>query len=153
MPKKPLVEIDPESLRNFNDLLEEMQEVTGAELKKVIRNTSRDMAFSLIRVTPIAPQGIRARGFAKAGWLKSLRGLGVTPKAEFDKQGGEAAERLSDFVDGLDKSEPFTELINQVPFIEEIGGAVLELAIADTSTKLEKRLTKMSRKLAGTWAR
>ena len=153
MPKKPLVEIDPESLRNFNDLLQEMQEVTGAELKKVIRNTSRDMAFSLIRVTPIAPRGVRGRGFAKAGWLKSLRELGVTPKAEFDKQGGEAAERLSDFVDGLDDDQPFTELINQVPFIEEIGGAVLELAIADTSAKLAKRLTKMSRRVGGAWSR
>jgi len=153
MPTEKPFEIDPKTLRDFNDLMDEMAEVTGAELKKVIRNTSRDCVFSLIKVTPMAPQGTRGRGFAKSGWLKALRQLGVKPKVPFDQFGGKAADRLSDFVDGLEKDEPFTELVNQIPYIEEIGGAILELAISDTNAKLAVRLTRMSRRLGGTWSR
>ena len=150
--------IDPASARRFNDLINEMQKVTGAELQKVIRNAGRDVTKAAIKATPIAPtlandKPVIGRGFAKAGWIKGLIDLGVTPLSQLHKKGGEHALELAETVIKLKGEQPYVEVANQVPYIEEVTGAIREVAIQETSKKMEERLTRMSRKLAGRWAR
>jgi hypothetical protein len=46
--------INPDTWNNFNSLIKEMQETTGAEMRIVIRNAARDLVFAAIKNTPLA---------------------------------------------------------------------------------------------------
>lgn len=46
--------VDPESIRRFKHLIDEMQRTTGAEMEKVVRNAGRDLVFAAIRYTPLS---------------------------------------------------------------------------------------------------
>ena len=149
-------ELDPKTVRDFNALLEEMQETTGADMRKVVRNAGRDVTRNAIRFTPIAPttfrgRRIRGRGFAKAGWFKGLIELGVTPRAQYHRAGGRKALEFSEVVDKIQGETPRVEIANQVPYIEEVPGAILQLAVARTSIQMAQRLSRMARRMGQRW--
>jgi hypothetical protein len=98
--------IDPAELSRLRINVAAMQEATGKEMKKVVRNTSRDLCRAALKHTIVAPVKekrlftvvnhrytgervvfpnkngpewvkIKNRGFAKAGWSACLTKLGV----------------------------------------------------------------------------
>jgi len=67
------IKLNKNTERQLNSLINEMQKTTGAEMWKVVRNTSRDIVRQALRATPKAERGIEKwsriklaeRGFAK----------------------------------------------------------------------------------------
>ena len=68
------VKLKPETLREFNSLINEMVKATGKEQGKVVRNTCRDLARAALRHT----------GGAKAGKVRVLK---VDPAYRTQKSG------------------------------------------------------------------
>ena len=169
------VEIDPRDLRDLSRLMNEMQDLTQRETKVIVRNMGRDFTKLALRLTPLAPKQVKrtkgkrkgatrrifGRGFARAGWLKALRGLGVQVKARWDQFGGKKAVRLSAFVDGLSSAKPFVIIANQIPMIELLnnkggrGGQrhFFQKTLTALLIKTETTLERLSKKQARAWKR
>lgn len=87
----------------FNELLEEMQEVTKADGHKVVRNGGRDFTRAALKVTrrakakafkyeaierldgsiyfkPLGKQPVKGAGYAKSGWIAVMHSLGINVK-------------------------------------------------------------------------
>jgi len=161
MPKPITMKWDSRSRAGFEDLLQEMVEVTGRDAKTVVRNTGRDLYFALMRETPQSKSTISGRrintfGFAKAGWFSSAKGLKITAlRSKAHLRGGRKGEISGDFRDELKRrGRPQVTLVNSVPYIEELPGLILPIAISKTETKLRRTLTNISRRgWRSTWKR
>jgi hypothetical protein len=157
MPSNSSFQIDPRTQRDFAALINEMQRTTGADMAKVIRNTGRDFAVEAIKATPISPTSyasgkpIGTRGFAKAGWVLGLIDLGKTPVSQHHTRGGQKALTQAETVIKLEGKTPTVEIANQVPFIEEIPGAILEVALTATAIKMATSLNRMAAKMRERW--
>lgn len=159
MPANPTIQFDPSDVKRLQNAITEMQAVTKAEMPKVVRNTGRDFCRSAMKYTPLAPPKTKGRGFAKAGWVKAMMGLGMTVQTSFHAQGGKKALALSDFVDKLKAQTPSVLIANEIPYIEELDRGsgqnppfhILAKATAETANKMEARLTRMGRRMAGKW--
>ena len=111
--------VDPASARKLKNNIRAMHRATGADIKKVVRNAGRDFARSAMRFTPMAPFGNapRTRGFAKAGWVKAMEGLGMVVRASHHLRGGRRGTAMGIFTDGRSGWRPFVDVGNAVPFI------------------------------------
>lgn len=136
------MKIDPKDLRDFNSLMNEMSIATGADMKKVIRNTARDLTFKLIGFTPIAPKGIKSRGFAKQGWIEVAKELGTSPRANYAGKTG-AVKNLHKTVRDETKDRLRFELSNMIPYIEEIEFGSDRNKAANTMPRAFKATTKL----------
>lgn len=157
------VTFPPENLQRFNSLIKEMQRATGRDEKMVVRNSARDFCRAALRRTPIAQKDPfrkrRGRGFAKSGWVKALRGLGLSTGATLIRGGKGVGLRFGDFKDGRQNVMPFVEVANQVPYITQLDTGssknppyhILSLATNDTMRKMERILNRMSTRMARRW--
>ena len=143
-----------ESTERFDDLLREMQSIVKRDMPTILKFAAIDYTFSALRVTKMA-RGVRSRGFARAGWGAGLNEFGKSPKAFYFRFGKQRWREFSDVKKNFRGAPMSVEITNAVPFIEEMPGAssVLPRALAMTTEKYQKRLTRMSRKMAGRWAR
>jgi hypothetical protein len=68
------ISIDPASLARLQTELQRMQQATGADMAKVVRNTGRDLTFELIRRIPMAKkfQSMRIPGRGGVYWVATL---------------------------------------------------------------------------------
>jgi hypothetical protein len=155
MASKPVsMEFSKQSTERFDDLLKEMQSIVKKDMPTVLKFAAIDYTFSALRVTGMA-RGVPTRGFARAGWGAGLADLGKSPKAFYFRTAGQRWREFSD-VKKKFRGDPISiEITNHVPFIEEMPGAssILPRAMSMTTQKYQKRLTRMSRKMAGKWAR
>lgn len=154
------MKVTAESQRNFNSLLNEMSTFTGAEMKKVTLNTTRDMTFTLIAVTPSAKKGVKNRGFAKQAYVFASRDLGKSPRANFP--GGSNAARANGHVIVEESRDRISySIVNTTPFIEDLdqGSArnvpanINQKAIDFASKKMAKNLDKLGKRQLAKWNR
>ena len=61
------ITLPPSEMNKLNSLIREMQKTTGAEMKKVVRNTGRDFCASASRITPMAPKNAKR-------WMRIIPG-------------------------------------------------------------------------------
>lgn len=153
------MELDPQSVRNFNSLIDEMAKETGADMDKVTRNTARDLTFQLIGNTPAARKGTKNRGQAKQGWVEVSKDLGKTPRASFPG-GSNAAKRFHQTTIDKANGRVRYELSNSTPFIEELDQGtgrrkpanILQKSFDKTNKIMAKRLDKIiARNMAKRW--
>lgn len=67
------MQFTPVSQAHFSALIDEMQEVTKAEMPKVIRNVSRDFCRSAMKVTPLARRLTEADFQEDGGYLVTTK--------------------------------------------------------------------------------
>ena len=156
-------EITPESRRKFIRNIRAMQAVTNADLPKVVRNAGRDFARSAMRYTPIArvSSAPHTRGFAKAGWVKAMKGLGMNVASAHHRRGGQAGEGMGLFRNGLRAFRPYVDIGNATPYIVLLdrGGDgnsaahILSRALDDVNKKMGRRLARLKRRQGSRWRR
>jgi hypothetical protein len=110
----------PESLRRFQKNLEDMEDFTGAEMPKVIRNGARDFCKKGMRYTPMARGRVRGKGFAKSGWILPMKKLGMKVIARHGTRGGGKGPTMGDYVKRGNKKKLRIEVANQVPYIQDL---------------------------------
>lgn len=148
------ITIDPASQRRFESTINEMARITNRETSVVIRNTARDFCAAAITRTPIG-KGPN-RGMARAGWIRPLVQLGKTPLASYHQRGGKKAYAMGNATIRPDS----ITITNQVPFIEELDRGspqnppshILQQAINDVSDRMERYLTRQSKRYAKAWS-
>ncbi len=112
--------------KRFDNLVGQMVRATDREAKIVVRNTARDTVKIAMKFTPIAEgstksgRRIRTKGFAKAGWVRAMLGLGLKPKTSVHKRGGRQGWEYGIFVDQLNRHQPAVTIGNKIPFIEAL---------------------------------
>lgn len=161
MSQQATIEMDPASRRKFTANVKAMMRQTGADLPKVIRNAGRDFSRSAMRYTPAAAprKAPKTRGFAKAGWVRAMKGLGLTVKAQHHRRGGQQGEAMGIFKNGLRAWRPFVDIGNETPYIVLLdrGGEgnraahILSRSIADTNKKMTKSLRRLSARQGHKW--
>ena len=67
------VVLTPQEQANFNRVLNAMQKVTGAEMSKVVRNTSRDVVREAYKITIMAPKSQSLRTGQRGKYWVRLR--------------------------------------------------------------------------------
>jgi hypothetical protein len=170
------IEFTKESITKFNSLLLEMQQVTKAEMPKIIRNATRDYIFKAIEATPLSEKTvnvipiktaggkvyfkrstksipIKGRGFARACWVKALEGVGLKPKTNWHLKSKKKAILFGDAkMRERDEYIEF-EFANQCPYIEDLDrrSRIAQQAMNETNKKMEQILTKLSLKMASKW--
>lgn len=93
----------------------------------------------------ITPKG---RGYAKAGWVKAMLGLGINPVSAVRSWARAGALQHGHFVNGLKQKNPFVEIGNKIPYIEELdrGGSdnpahhIMSKALSKTIVRTEQGL-------------
>jgi len=190
--------IPPAELAVLSQQIAEMQRATGADMKKVVRNTARDLTFALIRYTPVAKkkQSMRkkgtakywimlyhrytgeitgfygsktqadqyglyglskpvyGRGYAKAVWLKALRGLGVPPRSTIYKRSAKQTREPAAygiFIDQLSRPlNPGVTVGNAVPYIGklDVRARIIQQASRHVAAKMAQRVEAMTKRHA-----
>jgi len=169
---------------------DELVRVTGRDLPTVVRMSAIWYAKSVIKKTPIAPKVItrnfiflsaaqsptgvatripaspfkfkpKGRGFAKSGWVKSLRGLG-TGGADSKLAWGKAWQ-FSGFVNALRKfAQPHVQMTNSIPYIETLnkkgnargtGRNFFDEAMGTTIRRMSRLLEFHAKKIDRAWKR
>ena len=148
MAKSPLkVELTQAEQRKFNNLIREMQKTTGAEMAKVVRNASRDVAKAAQKFTPIAGRksnrwfkvptsyrtkadgspiyvfrgrGIKFRGMAKGAWSGVLNRLGLKRRSRRGSGPTTAEREFSEARKTTGKGKVAFIFANTVPFIQRL---------------------------------
>ena len=154
-------EIDPASRRKFVKNIKAMQRLTGADLPKIVRNAGRDFSRSAMRYTPAAAprKAPKTRGFAKAGWVKAMKGLGMTVKAQHHRRGGRQGESMGIFKNGLRAWRPYVDIGNATPYIMLLdrGGEgnraahILSRSLIDTNKKMHRSPPRLARRQGHKW--
>jgi len=142
------ITIPQRDLAAFSRMIGEMQRASGASVAKVVRNTGRDLAFALLKATPIAPKTkvrkfatrktsdgrtvyiplekpktykVPNRGFAKQGWLHILDKLGKKSGPRYPgSRGQNTASKLHQYIMESNGAASAVEFANQVPYIADL---------------------------------
>jgi len=125
---------------------------------KVVLRDGKPIWFRLKKAKTIKPEG---RGYAKAGWVWAMQGLKMTPVAGVRAFTRRGALQHGHFVDGLKNKNPFVEVGNRIPYIEELdrGGSnnpashIMSKAISKMIQKTERSLENAARIYERRWRR
>ena len=174
---------DPVQMQRMKRATDELAKVTGRSMPNVVRLSAIWFAKSALKRTPIAPKKIRTqfikqdgkwvhtdkahtfkpkgRGFAKAGWVKSLRGLGRSSNESGFAWG--KAWQLSGFTDALRKfAQPHVIMSNSIPYIETLnrkgnkrgtGQHFMDASLKAAATRMSMLLDHHAKELGRAWRR
>ena len=189
-PIQPELTIDESQLMRLQSAMMDMQRATGASMKLVVRNTARDMAFEMIRRTPIAKRWrsmrlkgtqqyyirlyhrytreriwivgsaeqaekygdgrrrpIRGRGYAKASFIRVLRGLGLPERRPVTGQGRRRdPASWSIFVSRLEQTlDPSMTIGSSLPYIGKLDDRAD--IVAGAVRAVEQKMLNRSRRI------
>jgi len=169
------ISLDRSELAKLDNLTREMEQATGAESTKVIRNVARDFCRIAQKNTPIAPRNAVAyrpiidqkgrkryikakgkvvRGMAKGGWSYPLNKLGV--KRRRVSRGGWAEKHGGDYHKKQIGKDTEYMVANIVPFIEDLDNGnyvngkpahIMDKSLRELNITMERRLSKMAQRI------
>ena len=153
------IQFDQASVRQFNRNVDEMAAMTKAAFPKVMRNMGRDFCRMAMKNTPQAKGRVRGKGFAKSGWIKPMRGLGMVVKSKAGDRGGKKGPEMGDYKSRKSLLSASIEVANQVPYIEELdrgssqNGAfhIMQKSIDATNAKTKKTLGRLADRRKQKW--
>ena len=152
------------SMTGFKRSVDSVTDFVENETPVLIRDTGRDFCKSAMRRTPMAKgpaKKVRGKGFAKAGWVVAMEGLGMEVKSSYHKRGGKKYKQFGELVDRRKDTPASVEIANQVPYIEymdrggdgHMANHILSKSVKATAFALRRNLGRMGRRMDDRWGR